>query len=81
MKVSNQTICFDSVPEMYDKESSGLKSNTVRYISEDEIIKQVESFSRIKITNTHTNRFFTRDISDVSTVLIKGTRIFIFSWR
>lgn len=81
MEVSNKTICFLSVPEMYDKEFSGVKSNTVRYIPEDEIIEQVESFSRVRITNTHTNRFFTRDISDVSSGLVDGVRIYIFSWR
>lgn len=80
MDVLNDTIFFKSIPVMFSKEVDGTKSNTVRIIEDDEIIEHLEEFRRINITNTYTNENFTRILKDVSTALIKGTRIFIFSW-
>jgi hypothetical protein len=81
MDVLDDTIFFKSIPAMYKKERSGEKPNTVRVIENDEIVQHVEDFHKINITNIHTNENFTRTLEDVSTSLIKGTRIFIFSWR
>ena len=80
MDVLDDTIFFKSIPAMFSKEVDGTKPNTVRVIEDAEIIEHLEEFSRINITNTHTHENFTRILKDVSTSLIKGTRIFIFSW-
>ena len=76
----SKTICFRSSPEMYEKELSGVKTNTVRYFSEDEIIEPLELFDRIQIRNTHKDESFTRLITDISIIIVNGVRIFIFSW-
>lgn len=81
MKIVNNMIFCKSVPEIYLKEKSGEKSNTVRYISNDDVIEQIEGFTGITIENTDTGENFTRVLSDVSTTLVNGVRVFIFSWR
>lgn len=81
MFIVGDMIFFKSVPVMYYKEKSGKKSNTVRYITDDDIIEQAEAFTGITIENTRTGENFSRVLSDVSTALVNGVRVFIFSWR
>ena len=81
MEVHDNTIYFKSEPEMFEKEITGVKRNTVRVISNNEIQAHLEHFGRIEITNTDTHLRFSRVISDISTMDVNGTKIFIFSWE
>ena len=68
MDVHDDTIFFDSDPEIFEKEITGVKSNTVRVISNNEIEAHIEQFGRILITNTKTHCMFSRVISDITRV-------------
>ena len=68
MDVHDDTIFFNSDPEMFEKEITGVKSNTVRVITNNEIKSHLEPFGRIEITNTETHMRFRRVISDITTV-------------
>ncbi len=73
-------VMFKSIPEMFKKEISGIKPNTVRKIDEfDERFKKLaEGDCRIiSIVNTETEEVFQRIITDVS---IWGD-LMIISWE
>lgn len=80
MDIHDNTIHFNSDPEMFEKEFTGVKRNTVRVIPNNEIKVNLEHFGRIEITNTETHMKFSRILSDVSKIDIHGTKVFIFSW-
>jgi len=68
MKVKNETtIEFVSDKDFYDKEESGRKNNTIRWLSEVEkqTLKRI-SPTQIIIRNRYTHKQFTRQISDIS---------------
>ena len=82
-------ITFKSIPEMYEKEISGQKNNTVRkldpqdmrcfelaQIAESSLYDEVEGF-KIKIKKSGTEEFFERSIKDVSF----WDGIWIITWR
>lgn len=85
MKVDGNTIKFKSVPEMFEKERSGRKPNTVRRSDDAGEVAQMEMFARdvctsrvkcIQIENSETGETFLRLVTDVS---LYGD-IYIFSW-
>jgi hypothetical protein len=82
MHIMHNTIYFKSAEPYYTKELSGVKSNTVRILSESDInvllvIYGIQNVKRINIMNTDKTDFFTRELSDISIHYDN----FIFSWR
>lgn len=82
MEVNDNTLSFKSRPEFYGKEKSGIKNNTVRYLSNDEAMKVQKvkkSFPHvfIKINNTETSESFYRVIQDIST----NDDVTVFTWN
>ncbi len=77
-------IVFKSLPFFYEKEKSGIKTNTVREIDDqddkfDSLIWMLQSkeYGRIVILNPKTNESFDRKITDVSFY----DERFIISWK
>ena len=59
-------ITFRSYPENFEKEISGKKANTVRFM-EDWGVRKMRDFNEsniIKIVNTDTGEYFIRTITD-----------------
>ncbi len=87
MKLST-TIEFKSKPEFYIKESSGIKNNTVRFITDDEDKKILSIFDDIKyirIVNTDdriSTDSFVRTLTDITRYVCKDNLqiIYIFTW-
>lgn len=82
MIVTKDTVIFKSSPEHWDKESKGIKPNTVRSMDIDEI-RQLNSMdiAFITIINTVTDEKFTRHLSDVTFADINMIPVIIFSWH
>ena len=83
MKIVNNIIYFKSMPKYYDREISGMKANTVRIVDkfEDALI-QLSELDYIGITNTETEDFFMRKLSDITRYVYNNQIIiYIFSWR
>ena len=81
MNIKANIITFKSRPEFFNKEESGIKNNTVRYLSDEEARKvdRVQClFSEvlIQITNTETGDSFRRVIRDIST----NEDVTVFTW-
>lgn len=82
-----EKVSFKSIPEMYVKEKSGKKNNTLRkFLAEFVEDKRFSALMKIKdenleceieIINTETGESFIRKITDVSTY--KG--FFIITWK
>lgn len=72
-------ITFKSTPENYEKEKSGMKSNTFRRIDENDIrfITLRNGCTFIEIMNSDTFRSFTREITDYTEYNGYG----IISWK
>ena len=80
MEIIGEMIIFKSAEEFFDKEKSGIKSNTVRipsYEDRDSIIESMDKLSQITIISTDTGENFVRKLTDISTY----REIIIFSWR
>lgn len=83
------TIGFKSVPDMFEKEHSGKKNNTTRFVNKDEdkkILAIIDNIKYICITNTD-NRIctssFTRTIKDITRYInpVDLKIIYIFTWE
>jgi len=80
------TIEFKSLPEFYDKEVSGIKSNTVRVTDAEEdaeIQRNIKSIKYIRISNTDTTMCkssFVATLKDITKFQSHGLIIYIFSW-
>lgn len=73
-------VDFKSNPEMYEKEESGKKPNTVRkWEFGDDRFQHLlyGKAKKVRITNTKTGDFFIRDITDYS----MWNDISIISWK
>jgi len=81
MTIKDNTIIFKSKPDHWEKEHSGVKPNTVRYLNADEweefCFNYVEYISIVNTDNGHT---FHRKIVDVTCAIIMELPVFIFSW-
>ena len=79
IKTKKNFIEFKSIPEMFEKEKSGRKPNTLRIVNLDDerfdLLKD-KKVSHITIQNTETKEEFTRKITDIT--LWNGQ--FIISW-
>jgi len=83
MKIKEGVVYFESAPEMYIKEKSGDKSNTVRALNSNEYnIIQWAEIDEIQIENTETQENFRRKVTDVTQVGgIVGFHLVVLSWR
>ena len=72
MKIAN----FISTFEMYDKEESGIKSNTLR-ISNQLTDKKLDGATHVRMFRGYTGKFFTRKITDKT----KWNGMWIVSWE
>jgi hypothetical protein len=68
---------FKSVPEYWEKERDGRKSNTVRKLAEDDPRRAIASGALVVLINTETGQHFAREVSDVS----EYEGLHIISWR
>ena len=83
------TIEFKSEPEMYEKESSGIKNNTVRFVDNEEdekILSILDDIKFIRIVNTDDRictSSFVRSLRDITRYVCKETLqvIYIFTWE
>lgn len=81
MIIKDRTIIFKSKPGYWEKEHSGLKPNTVRYLNADEWDEfQAGDVQYISIVNTESGHTFHRKLMDVSCAIIEGQPVFVFSW-
>jgi len=87
MKISGNVIQFKSENEFYQKEKSGLKSNTARFMTTLDDIKAMEFFkvqfsvtndATIIIINKDNDEQFVRKITDISQY--PGTWLYMISW-
>lgn len=80
------TIEFKSLPEIYEKELAGIKSNTVRIVDEDEdkeIQRNIKNIKYIRILNTNEvvcKTSFVVKLKDITKFASHGLIIYIFSW-
>lgn len=97
MEFENNSIIFKSSPTNYEKEHTGLKCNTVRYISEAEGIRHtikvwngemtygyglyIDTVQAIRIINSETGESFERDLTDITLAEINGLPVYVFSWE
>lgn len=82
-----ERVSFKSIPEMYEKEKSGKKNNTLRkFLGEFLVDERFETLMKIRdenleaeieIVSTETGESFIRKITDVS--IYKG--FFIITWK
>lgn len=83
------TIGFKSVSNMFEKEHSGIKNNTVRFVNKDEdkkISSIIDDIKYIRITNTDDRictSSFTRTIKDITRYINPDDLkiIYIFTWE
>lgn len=83
-------INFKSIPEMYEKEKSDLKNNTVRLVDpKDDRFRLLEEYTQgevmhlfVYITNTKTGASFRRWVKDVTFWEVKpDVTVCVISWR
>ncbi len=86
MRIEGNTVIFQSMPVMYEKEESGVKPNTVRILDglheEVELMKASERLTHIQIRESYHKHRFTRELTDISKIgEILGKSVYVFSWR
>ena len=83
MIIKEGVVHFESPPEMYVKEESGDKSNTVRALDSYEYnIIQWAEIDEIQIENTETQENFRRKVTDMTQIGgVIGIHLVVFSWR
>ena len=82
-------IEFKSTPDIFDKEQSGIKNNTVCFVNEDEdkeILAIMNNIKDIRIINTNDvmcNNSFMRTITDITRYVNPDDLkiVYIFTWR
>ena len=86
MIINQNTVIFKSVPSMFRREQTGIKSNTVRILTYSEVkIFHSQNIVNIKIIDTsNSDRSFVRKITDISMFQPKELStlfyIYIISW-
>lgn len=82
MNIIDNIIEFKSIPEYYDKEISGKKPNTVRFITDKKeywlLKKKKRNLKYIRIYNARTKENFLRELTDIS---VFENTCYIFSWK
>ncbi|MHC1571875.1 MAG: hypothetical protein ACXQTL_03905 [Methanosarcinales archaeon] len=85
MRIEGNTVIFQSMPSMYEKEESGVKPNTVRILDFCEVSQVIENWKEltyIRIEEVGHDRSFTRELTDITEVgELLGKEVFVFSWR
>lgn len=83
MRILKDTIFFQSAEPYYTKEKNGLKPNTVRSLSNMELLdflqeKEKGNIRKINIALKHDPRnYFERELTDIT----EWQGLLIFSWR
>jgi hypothetical protein len=88
MYIKNDIIYFKSDEPYYIKEKSGIKKNTVRFISDEEHDIILDVIDNLKYISIHKfNEQFIRELTDISIIKkniddyrIEYYLIYIFSW-
>jgi hypothetical protein len=81
--ITDDTICFFSYPEFFNKEITDVKNNTVRLNPTEEQIKEIMELYKfdilkfIIIINTETGGRFIRTLTDITLY----ENIMIFTWE
>ena len=85
MRIEGNTVIFQSMPVMYEKEESGVKPNTVRILEfheEDDLMRAGERLTHIQIRESYHKHRFMRELTDISKIgEILGKSVYVFSWR
>jgi len=78
LNIEGNTITFKSDVVYFNKERSGLKSNTARFV---DVGSNLSNVVFIKMVHSESGAFFTRTKTDISSVgQVLGKELFIFSW-
>jgi len=81
MQIKDNTIIFKSMPDHWEKEHSGVKPNTMRYLNANEWDEfKAGDVQYISVINTETYHTFHRKLMDVTCAVIEGQPVFVFSW-
>lgn len=93
MEIKGDTIIFKSIPMYYDKESMGIKNNTVRSMQSKEevllLLNNLINIKKIQIHNTESSIYFERELTDISIMKIQSEHttddtialMFVFTWK
>jgi len=81
MQIKDNTIIFKSTPDHWEKEHSGVKPNTVRYLNADEWDEfKAGDVQYISIVHVDNGQIFHRMLMDVTCAIVGKQPVFIFSW-
>ena len=82
MKIKDSVVYFKSAPEMFVREKSGKKNNTVRLLSkaENDMVLWTK-INEIEITDSENGEIIRRTVTDITQVGgIAGFHLIVFSW-
>lgn len=81
-------VFFQSLPQHFEKEKSGIKNNIVIIKEDDTRFNILNNFQKgkidklfIVITNNCNGEYFEREVRDVSTFQSFGIKYYIITWR
>ena len=82
MKTKDGVVYFKSASEMFVREKSGKKNNTVRLLSEAEHNMVLwTKINEIEMTDSENGEIIRRTVTDITQVGgIEGFRLVVFSW-
>jgi hypothetical protein len=83
MNIYEHTISFKSSDIFYQKEKSGIKNNTTRFLNEeerDQLLNYNLGITHIQITKTDQSEYFERKLKDISIWIRNHECIAIFTW-
>ena len=88
MYIENDIIHFKSDEPYYTKEKSGIKNNTVRFVSDEEHDIILDVIDNLKYISVHkSGKQFIRELTDISIIkkniddnFLQYDLIYIFSW-
>lgn len=89
MRIRGKIVEFSLYPDFWDKERTGIKTNTVQHFGDEKdqqlFIKHMNNLEFICMVNEVTGKSFTRRITDISQVLLNCKQVnkmlFIISWK
>jgi hypothetical protein len=82
-EIDRNTICFQSYPEFYFKEKTGIKNNTVRLNPTANQINNIMDWwntidtKYVKIVNSENKESFSRKLLDITEYM----NVIVFTWK